>query len=302
MQNQNAVGSKEWHEERRKGIGGSDCAAALGLSKWATPYQLYLQKIGEAEPLDETWDMGRGKALEPLLRQHYANTTGQSVQVFKDAIVSPDYSFMRYNPDGIVKGRLVEFKTAAYGRGWGEAGSDEIPQEYTLQVQHGMIVTGLSVCDVTVSIGGNAPKYFIVEADRELQEMIIESEARFWEFVTTRTPPPPTTLDDVAKIYNQVNGQSIIATPEIDGCLHDLQIVRDNIKQLEENKEQFEVVIKNFMGENEVLTGAFGNTLATWKKQSGALRIDAKRLKAEQPIIAAQYTNTGEPTRRFLLK
>ena len=34
----------EWLALRRKGIGGSDCAAACGLSRWKSPLQLYVEK------------------------------------------------------------------------------------------------------------------------------------------------------------------------------------------------------------------------------------------------------------------
>ena len=296
-------GSKEWHDQRRLGVGGSDCAAALGLSKFKTPYQLYQEKIGESEPEDESWEMLRGKCMEPALRQHYANETGQSVQVFKDPIVSPQYPYMRYNPDGIVKGRLVEFKTAAYGKEWGAVDTDEIPQEYLLQVQHGMVVTGLMVCDVTVSIAGNKPKYFVVEADRELQEMIIEGEAKFWENVQQRSAPAPISNDDVAKMYSHVNGRSVVITPEIMEALRRLRMVRETIKECESDKESYEVIIKSFMGEADVLvdTDNFTN-LCTWKQAKGAERLDTKAVKENEPDIWERYLKVGEPTRRFLLK
>ncbi len=297
-------GSKEWHDDRRKGIGGSDCAAALGLSKFKTPYQLYQEKIGEAQAEDETWEMLRGKAMEPALRQHYANKTGREVIMPKGALVHPKYAFMRYNPDGLSNDniRLQEFKTATYSKEWGEVGSDEIPQEYLLQVQHGMIVCQRQVADVSVSVGGNKPKYFEVEADKELQEMIIEQEAAFWDLVQARRAPPPSSNDDVVKMFNTVNGQSIIASPEASESLFRLLLVRESIKNMEADKEGYEVIIKAFMGEYEVLVDEGMTPLVTWKQQKGATRIDSDRLKSEQPVIAAEYSKTGEPIRRLLLK
>jgi len=297
-------GSAEWHAERRLGIGGSDAAAALGLSKWKTPYQLYLEKTGEAEPELETWEMQRGKALEPALRQHYADTTGRVVSLPKSAIVHPKYSFMRYNPDGLPDDpeRLAEFKTAAYGAGWGDEQSDEIPQEYAIQVQHGMFVTGRVVTDVTVSIAGNKPKYFIVEADKELQEMIIEKEAEFWDKVENRLPPAPTTNEDVAKIYRKVNGASIVALPHIEQELLALKGIRNKLAMLTADKERSEVIIKDFMGEFEALTDAFGNALITWKQAKGAERLDTKALKDMEPDVYERFIKVGEPTRRFLVK
>ena len=37
----------EWLGIRRKGIGGSDAAKVLGLSKWAGPLTVFLDKTGQ---------------------------------------------------------------------------------------------------------------------------------------------------------------------------------------------------------------------------------------------------------------
>lgn len=294
---------EQWHAARRTGIGGSDAAAVLGLSRYRTPYQVYLEKIGEADPQDETWEMSRGKALEPLLRQHYADTTGRTVFLPKEAMRSDKYPFMTYNPDGLSDdGRLQEFKTAAYGREWGEVGSDEIPQEYLLQVQHGMIVTGLQITDVTVSIAGNAPRYFVVEADRELQQMIIDREHEFWGMVERREEPAPISNDDVAHKWSKVDGGSVMANEGIAAAFLDLRLTRQQIADLEKQKESLEVYIKDFMGASENLLGSGGLPIATWKQQAGAKRIDADFLRKSFPEAAAAATKQGEPTRRFLLK
>jgi predicted phage-related endonuclease len=36
-------------EERRTGIGGSDAATVLGINPFTTAYELYLDKLGEAQ-------------------------------------------------------------------------------------------------------------------------------------------------------------------------------------------------------------------------------------------------------------
>ena len=49
-----AMTREDWLQERRRGIGGSEAAAILGLSPWATPLDVYLDKIGEGEEVEET--------------------------------------------------------------------------------------------------------------------------------------------------------------------------------------------------------------------------------------------------------
>ena len=39
----------EWLESRRKGIGGSDASAILGLNPYSSPLAVYLDKIGKSE-------------------------------------------------------------------------------------------------------------------------------------------------------------------------------------------------------------------------------------------------------------
>jgi putative phage-type endonuclease len=66
----------EWLEQRRHGIGGSDAAAALGLSPWKTPLSLYLEKTGDARPFRDNESMLWGRVLEPAIRAEYTRRTG----------------------------------------------------------------------------------------------------------------------------------------------------------------------------------------------------------------------------------
>lgn len=295
--------SDKWHAERRLGIGGSDVGAIFGLSKFATPYDIYLEKIGEGEPKDETWDIMRGNALEPAIRQWYSNQTGRTVLLPTKSVVSDKYPFMRVNPDGIIQDeeRALEIKAPRFMRDWGAENTDELPEIYLLQAQHTMFVLNKPVCDVVPSLAANEPKIYTVEADQEIQEMIIEKEAEFWQRVQDRNPPDPINNDDVAKMYNKVNGSSIEATAEILLNLDCLKLLRERIKADTAEKESYEVEIKNFMKDNEILA-YMGKPIVTWKMAKGASRIDRDMLESDYPEVAAICTKTSEGSRRFLIK
>lgn len=296
-------GTPEWHADRRLGIGGSDCAAALGESRWKTPFQLYLEKIGEAQPEDETWEMERGKAMEPLLRQHFADTTKLEVSLPNAAIVHPLYPWMRYNPDGLCPRRVLgEFKTASSYEGWGEEGTDEIPIEYLLQVQHGLACLDYEVAKCSVSINGRKPRYYEIPADKELQEMIIDGENEFWQAVVDRVPPPPRNAEDCAAMFRAVNGASVIINEPTRFALVELKDVKEKIKSLEEKKELFEVALKSCMGNSEILVDDRRTILATWKEQNGKTTIDGASLKRDHPDIYDKYSSKGENFRRLLVK
>ena len=57
----------EWLEARRGGIGGSDAATLLGVSKFSSPYKLWAEKTGrDIGDFDNPY-MRRGRALEPVI-------------------------------------------------------------------------------------------------------------------------------------------------------------------------------------------------------------------------------------------
>jgi len=153
-----------------------------------------------------------------------------------------------------------------------------------------------------VSIGGAEPKYYDIKPDRELQEMIEEGAAAFWDKVVKRIPPDPISNEDCSRIFNKVNGSSIMIYPELVQDLIDLKAIRTAIKSCEIEKEKLEVKIKTFLGNNEVLVDENMVPLCTWKAAKGAARIDAEALRFNYPEVAAAVTKTGEPNRRFLVK
>lgn len=206
-------------KERMRGIGGSDAPAILGLSARKTPLEVYLDKRGElpAEPDNDAMRMGR--LLEPVVRQEYAERTGRVVSQPKAMLTHPKYGFVVGHPDGIIQGeaRGYEGKTARFDFGWGEPGTDQIPQDYVIQVQHYMLLTDLPVFDVGVLIGGQDFRIYEVSADRELQEMILDAEAAFWPRVQRGEPPEPDfhkphALRAVQALYRGTSGEILAAT------------------------------------------------------------------------------------------
>ena len=300
----------QWHIDRQKGIGGSDAAAALGLSHWTTPLELYEQKIQtitEDMVQAATWEQMQGNAMEPVLLQQYATEMQIEVLQPKDAMVHPKHQFMRYNPDGIVEKDgvriLLELKTARWSRDWDTVGSDGIPMAYLAQVQHGMAVAGIDLAHVYVSIGGARPILYAVEADKEAQQQIIDGEAVFWQHVENRVPPAPVTYEDAANLYKfSQMGTTIVADDATLAAMQQLKAIRAQQKELNSQEELLAVQVQGFIKDNEALVDAEGKVLATWKGQAGAKRVNSALLREKFPDIAEQVTTQGEPTRRFLIK
>ena len=72
---------EQWLEYRRKGIGGSDAAAVLGISPFRTGRDLYYDKLNIVTADDaENWvQLEVGTLLEPLVAKIFAHKTGYAV-------------------------------------------------------------------------------------------------------------------------------------------------------------------------------------------------------------------------------
>lgn len=292
----------DWLKGRQSGIGGSDVAAILGLSKWKSPLDVYNEKIAET-PVEETnASMEWGTRLEPVIRQKYADDTGLTVTIPNETFRHPDHPFMIANVDGILPdGNVLEIKTARSGADWGEEGTDEIPEYYLTQVQHYMTVLGAKRCDVAVLIGASDFRIYHVDFDPEVAAMLIEEEKAFWQRVVDRNPPPPRTYAEASVAFPRSKPQDIEAT---DAILHDaaeLESVNREIEELKSRKELLQGNITAFMGESDTLTVA-GKTIATWKSSKPRVTFDSATFKSKHPDLYNQYLKEGAANRRFLLK
>ncbi len=284
---------------RKNGIGGSDAAAAIGVSKWKTPYQLWLEKTSD-EIIDFDNDaMFWGRTLEPIVRQRYSDVTGRTVIVPAPGIIHPKYNFMRASLDGIADGnRVLEIKTARSDIGWGKEGTDVIPDEYACQVQHYMMVTGFVVADVAVLIGGSDFRLYEVPEDKELQDIMMEKEADFWQMVQNRTPPETTTFSDLKLRFGRSSIESRIQAS--DAAIEAVEKLKA-IKAIAKAEDDLKAVLMAELKENDTLCS--GDTiLATWKAANGASRFDSKTFQKDHPDLYKRYLKQGESTRRLLLK
>lgn len=295
---------QEWLTARKTGIGGSDVAAILGLSKWRTPYSVWQDKTGQGVEVEDNAPMKWGRALEPVIRQEYAEQTGRIVLQPADMLRHPKHDFMLANLDGMTEdGRVVEIKTARNANGWGEPGSDQVPQDYLFQVQHYMAVTGFVVADVAVLIGGSDFRLYEVPADAELQEMMIDAEAEFWKRVLDNNPPEPITMADaLAKYGRSSRTEAVVADAAVEAAVATLLALKEQALVMQASEETAKAIIFKAMADRDTLTNANGKTLATWRAQDGAKRFDSAAFKAEHADLYPKYLKQGEPSRRFLLK
>lgn len=306
-----AIQTQEWFALRRKGIGGSDCAAALGLSKWKTQLQLYKEKRGEIaeEDISDKPHVYWGTMIEPVVVAEYCRRF--NVKVEKRAIVrSRKRRWMLANVDRHVvpfkvHRRIVEAKTvnsfAFNPKDWGKDGSDHVPVEYFLQAQHNMEVSGADVCDMPVLIGGNDFRCFTIVRDQELIERICTHESLFWMAVQNGTEPKPVSEADLLLKYpSHVAGKVVEASMSVVKAhrAHERRV--HQIERLTEQNAATRLVMEQAMGDAEVLK-LNDVTLVTWRADArGTRKFSFKCIddKAAEPAIEQPDAQATSSTRK----
>ncbi len=297
---------KEWLEYRKQGIGGSDASVVCGMNRYKSSIELWMEKTDQL-PYQEAGEAAYwGTQLEELVRLEFIKRTKIEVKQVKQLLKSREYPFMLANLDGICEHPdygtcIFEAKTAsAYRMGEWE---DSIPDEYQLQIQHYMAVTGFQGAYIAVLIGGNTFRWQFVARDEELISMMIQLEKDFWRHVQENISLPMDGSQAAASLLTQKfpdsKPKSHITLPE--GAMELIERYDQACEQLDiitQQKREAENRLKEMIGEHEI--GTVGNRIVTWKSISQE-RLDSKTLKAEHPVLYQKYTNRTS-YRRFSIK
>ena len=99
------LSNEEWLSYRRRGIGGSNAAAILGISPWRTARDLYYDKLSVVKAdMDENWvALEMGHLLENLVARIFAKKTGLRIFQRKVMFQHPLYPWMLADLDYLVE-------------------------------------------------------------------------------------------------------------------------------------------------------------------------------------------------------
>ncbi len=301
------LSKEEWLSYRRQGIGGSDVSCLIGINKWKSELELWLDKTNseESEPVEENEAMQWGTIMEPIIRNHFAEVTGKEVIELKAMLQHPKYPFMLADVDGITvddngNPAILEIKTASeYKRNEWETG---VPAYYLTQVQHYLCVTGLEKAYVAVLIGGNSFKIYEVEADTEIHSMLIAIEQEFWNKVVNNIRPEIDGSEAAKKLLDTLYSGGIneqLTLPDEAKQYVDLYLEACSDEDSAKAKKQEACNhLKELIGDYE--KAECSGYLISWKPVTSE-RLDSKALKEAEPEIYDKYIKTST-SRRFTLK
>lgn len=310
----NDLSREDWLDVRKKGIGSSDAAAAVGLNPYKSQLELWMEKTGrdsnlpKPDPNDDTSPMFWGALLETFVAAHYTKKTGRRVRRVNAVLQHASHHWMLANLDREIIGaeevQILECKTA--GMNGARLWRDGVPEYVQLQVLHQLAVTGKQAADVAVLVCGNDFRIHRIERDEKMIAQLIALEQQFWHYVETDTPPPADGSVSAARalqaLYPSDTGTSIDLADDVEmsNAFHDLVAVRASTSEAEKLEAQLKQKIQQRMGDaSKAVFGEAGEV--TWKKSKDSVSLDAAKLLIEKPELLQLYPLAKPGSRRFLI-
>lgn len=268
---------------RRKGIGGSDAAAILGISPFASSMDVWLDKtlrapITEPDP-ERDFLRDLGSVVEPFIGRRYEFETGRKLRSVPapGVIHHPLHDVILGSPDRLVVGekRGVELKTEnRFQDNFGDPGTDEVPDWYRVQCAHYMAITQFDQWDLALLHGGTRFGIYPIERDVAGENDLLEFLLSWWDRHVVRDTPPDVDGSQawatyLSRKFPKHTKPLIPADETTEAFAQKLVRVRWVIDEAEDMKSELENRLKLTIGENEGLAGEFGKI--TWRRSKDSV-------------------------------
>ncbi len=298
-----------WLDERRKGIGGSDVAGILGLSKWASPLSVYMSKVGITQDTSATEYMYWGNVLEEPIAQEFQRRTGKIVRRKRAIIKHRKHPILLASIDRSIVGENAGLECKNSGafnqKEWDKA----VPDQYLLQCQHYNNVLGYDMWYLAALVGGNTFLPFEIPRSQPLIDFMEKKCLEFWEnHVIPQIPPAPTHLEIDRNIlkdqYKDVMEHSeIVLDKEAEKLAETAVEAKKKMKELKQIVDESENLLREKIGRHAIaICPGFEINSTPYEKTI----LDAKAVKEHEPVIFDKYekTSTIRPLRikRFKVK
>ncbi|WP_445297975.1 YqaJ viral recombinase family nuclease [Geobacillus sp. FSL W8-1251] len=299
---------EEWLQARTCGLGGSDASVVLGLNRYKTPFELWLEKTGQVTPQSSTSEAAYfGTLLEDLVAKEFEKRSGKKVRKRNAMFQHPEHEFILANIDRFIVGEkaILECKTASafLAKEWE---GDDIPEAYIVQMQHYLGVLGPEYKKgyFAVLIGGQKFIWKEIERDDELIEMIFQAEIDFWNNHVLKKNPPmfdgsDASSDLLKTLYPTAKfDEEIELPPHANELIAKYEQAKQEEAEAAERRKEAENQLKAMLGDYE---RAFaGDRIVTWKNVHSS-RVDMKLLKEKYPEIYQEVVKETV-SRRFSIK
>jgi len=215
---------------RSEGIGASEAAAVLGLSPWATPWDVFARKRGLVPPFEGNRATAYGNHLEPFVVRLYQEDRGLEAMQLPVTMRHPEHPCIMATPDAFVLNPdnppPPGVRVALTDQRWGaDTEADEAlvrerllphvlkgleikctrwrmaarigtpeepnaPDEHLVQTAQGMIVCDLPAWDLAYWIGGEELRVLPFRRDPAFDRLLLGRIPHFWQHHIVGDRPP----------------------------------------------------------------------------------------------------------------
>ena len=303
-------------EIRRTRISGTDIGAIVGVNPYKTKLDVYMDKKGLSKPFEGNKYTEWGTNLEPVIRHHFMKNHEEYdfVTTFDSTtLVSPELPFVCGTPDGILwkqedgeKARVagLEIKTAGFRNveKWGKEGTDLVPEQYLVQCQWYMLLTGMQYWHLAVLFGGNTYQEYLIDRDEELIDTLVGRAVEFIKNnLSTDTPPEPTNDKELIS-YTAAKYSTANHSDELVEADSETEVWADLLFEAKRDKvaistrvAELEARIKDKIGEKVGVVGDFGTI--TWKKTKDKETVDWKSVAESMGEIDQEIIEKNTKTK-----
>lgn len=287
-------GSEAWLAARRGGIGASEVPAILGLDNYRSGLDVWAEKRGML--VGQRTDSPQatvGRFAESMIAHLYEHQTDEFIVPVPAArhselsILSASADRMRTtelsSPDDTERWLYpIEIKNrGGFPRGWGEAGTNEVPDEIAVQVIVQMACYNMEEARVAALLSGNDFRIYTIVRDRELEDSIVSRVADWWARHIVNGEEPPLTGASVDKYLAKKFQQGTKEVVELE--LHDpaaqtmakLLNVKKQLAELEADEKDYANQIKAVIGDKGGVKSIYGKAL--WSTVAPTTAFDAKK-------------------------
>lgn len=291
-----------WLTYRRRGIGGSDAAAIVGLNHYATPYTLWADKTGRLPEREDNEAMRQGRDLEAYVASRFEEATGKKVRRRNVMFQHDEHDFILADIDREVIGEQtgLECKTTSV-MNLRRFKNGEFPDEFYVQCIHYLAVTGYKKWYLAVLVLNQG--FYVYEINRDEAEIsaLIAAEKEFWETYVVPDIAPPVdgyiaTSKAIEQVFSDAGGECELIG---DTAIRNYLALKDTLRQIQKEMRKAEQQIKVELGECE--TGYCGGYTVKWKKYTKA-SVSKEMLKKRYPKIDLSKVMKATEFRRFSVK
>lgn len=218
-------GTPEWGAARAVRVGGSEVAALLGLSPWASYFSLWHEKSGTIDGNVDSDLMEWGRILEEPIARRFARRHPEFAVRKCGTYVNIDRDYQLISPDRLLFSRdggqweTLEIKTATRDEEWGDDGTDEVPLHYRCQKLWALDTFGIPQGRMAVYFGGGDYREYVISYDETDSKILRKYAGEFVETLYQGIMPDidghTATYRAVRHLHPDIDRVDVALSPEV---------------------------------------------------------------------------------------